>query len=496
MSGDLGLISGVKPAALKIAEPLATADGGLFESRKQIFPQRVSGFFRNIKWGLLIGGLLIYYLLPFVRWNRGPDAPSQAVLVDIANHRFYFFGIEIWPQEVYYITGLLVLAAMVLFLMNAVAGRVWCGYLCPQTVWTDLYMLIERLVEGDRRERMIKAKQPFSLDRFVELLMKHSLWLIVAWWTGGAWVLYFADAPTLFKQLATFQAPAIAYIWIAILTLSTYMLAGFAREQVCVFMCPWPRIQAALTDEWALNISYRFDRGEPRGSVKKNAALRVAGQPAGDCVDCGQCVAVCPTGVDIRKGLDMGCIQCGLCIDACDAVMTKIGKPTRLIAYDTDVNIYRRADGLPALKARFLRARTLIYLAIILAVAGLMGFTLATRRTLGVDVMHDRNPIYVSLSDGSVRNAYTIRLLNKGGAMRTFNLSVEGLAPIRIDAAGATATANGVAITVDPDQTLEMRVLLTAPPDASLPPSTPLRVVLTDAQTGETAKASDFFKAP
>ena len=179
----------------------------------------------------------------------------------------------------------------------------------------------------------------------VETALKHFLWLLIAWWTGGAWVLYFADAPTLVKQLATFQAPAQAYIWIAILTASTYVLAGFAREQVCLYMCPWPRIQAALTDEYALNVSYRVDRGEPRGSVKKAKLLRADGKPAGDCVDCGQCVAVCPTGVDIRDGLNMGCIQCGLCIDACDNVMRKIGRPTGLIGYDTDINIHRRAEG-------------------------------------------------------------------------------------------------------------------------------------------------------
>ena len=267
----------------KPADAAAAAEGGeLYESRKQIYPQSVSGTFRNIKWALLTVGMLIYYFLPFVRWDRGPDQPSQAVLVDLANGRFYFFGIAIWPQEVYYFTGLLILASFTLFLMNAVAGRIWCGYLCPQTVWTDLFLLIERWTQGDRRDRIKKARQPWTLETVVEAILKHSLWLMIAWWTGGAWVLYFADAPTLVKQLATFQAPAQAYIWILILTASTYILAGFAREQVCIYMCPWPRIQAALTDEYALNVTYRVDRGEPRGSVKKAKALRAkpASRPA------------------------------------------------------------------------------------------------------------------------------------------------------------------------------------------------------------------------
>src|SRR3954452_8748287 len=322
-------------------------DVGLYAARQKIFPQAVSGRFRNIKWAILIVTLGVYYFLPFIRWDRGPNAPSQAVLVDLDRHRFYFFFIEIWPQEVYYLTGLLIIAAVTLFLMNAVAGRLWCGYLCPQTVWTDLFFAVERLIEGDRRERMKKAGDKWNLETFAQALLKHWTWLMIAWWTGGAWVLYFADAPTLVVELATAKAPMVAYASIAILTFTTYVLAGYMREQVCLYMCPWPRIQAALIDENALNVTYRYDRGEPRQSVKKAAMLRAAGEPAGDCIDCNQCVAVCPTGVDIRDGANLGCIQCGLCIDACDSVMERIGRPPRLIAYDTDVNIERREAGKP-----------------------------------------------------------------------------------------------------------------------------------------------------
>ena len=218
------------------------------------------------------------------------------------NGRFYFFFIEIWPQEVYYITGLLIVAAIVLFLMNAVAGRVWCGYLCPQTVWTDLFFAIERLIEGDRREHMQRDGR-WTAETYARKAAKHFLWLMVAWWTGGAWVLYFADAPTLVKHLATGAgARSSPMLWIGILTFTTYTLAGHMREQVCLYMCPWPRIQAALTDEYALNVTYRYDRGEPRVRGKKANALRAQGKPAGDCIDCNQCVRVCPTGVDIRDG--------------------------------------------------------------------------------------------------------------------------------------------------------------------------------------------------
>src|SRR5579871_6653766 len=334
--------------------------GPLYAAHKKVYPQSVSGTFRRIKWGLMAFCLGVYYLLPFVRWNRGLGAPSQAVLIDFPNRRFYFFFIELWPQEVYYFTGLLILAAMTLFLMNALGGRIWCGYLCPQTVWTDLFYAVERWTEGDRRERIKSDAAPLTAGRLAWRVLKHAIWLGIAWWTGGAWVLYFSDAPTLVKDLATFQAPAVAYIWIGILTATTYVLAGHMREQVCVYMCPWPRIQAALTDEWALNVTYRYDRGEPRMSLRKADDRRSRGEPAGDCVDCRQCVAVCPTGIDIRDGAQLACIMCGLCIDACDNVMRKIDRPTGLIAYENDINIERGRIGRPPVY-RIVRPRTIIY---------------------------------------------------------------------------------------------------------------------------------------
>ncbi|MCC7347727.1 MAG: cytochrome c oxidase accessory protein CcoG [Variibacter sp.] len=473
----------------------ADDDTPLYAPARRIYPQSVKGRFRRIKWALLIVTLGIYYLLPFVRWDRGPGAPSQAVLVDFAGSRFYFFFIEIWPQEVYYITGLLVLAAMVLFLMNALAGRVWCGYLCPQTVWTDVFIQIERLVEGDRRERMQRDAQPWSVEKIARKGLKHFLWLMVAWWTGGAWVLYFADAPTLVKDLAIGEAPFIAYAWIGILTFTTYFLAGHMREQVCTYMCPWPRIQAALTDEYALNVTYRYDRGEPRGSVKKNTALRDRGLPAGDCVECLQCVHVCPTGVDIRKGLQLDCIQCGLCIDACDTVMLKIGRPTGLIAYDTDFNVQRRLHGeKPVIKP--FRVRTLLYLGIIAAICLLMLYGLAARSTVGLAVIHDRNPIFVQLSEGSIRNAYTIRVLNKAIEKRSFLLIVEGLLAPEVDVVGVSPNPDGqFVIDVGPDQTRELRALVMV--HRPLPTSsTPVTFRIIELRSGEHAKVTDNFRGP
>jgi cytochrome c oxidase accessory protein FixG len=491
---DPTLAALVRQAEAEVA-PAASEEAPLYAPRRKIYPQSVRGTFRTVKWVVLVVTLAIYYLLPFVRWDRGPGAPSQAVLVDFPNRRFYFFFIEIWPQEVYYITGLLIIAAMALFLMNAIAGRVWCGYLCPQTVWTDLFQAVERLVEGDRREHYRRDQQPWTLDRLARAGIKHFLWLMIAWWTGGAWVLYFADAPTLVRDLATFQAPVIAYLWIGILTATTYVLAGHMREQVCTYMCPWPRIQAALTDEYALNVTYRYDRGEPRCSVKTAALLRAKGEPAGDCIDCRQCVYVCPTGVDIRDGPNLGCIQCGLCIDACDAVMAKINRPPRLIAYDNDINIRRRLAGEQTF-VRIIRPRTLLYAAVILVTGAVMLYSLATRASLAVNVLHDRNPVYVVLSDGGIRNAYTMRVLNMRHQLRRLELEVEAATGRFVEVVGAVKAADGrPLLEVGPDQTREFRVLVTQYGGLARP-ALPITFTLHDPASGESATAADYFRGP
>ena len=468
----------------------------LFAPTPKVYPQKVSGTYRRIKWALLIVGMAIYYLLPFVRWDRGPNLPDQAVLVDFERRRFYYFFIELWPQEVYYFTGLLILAAIILFLMNALAGRIWCGYLCPQTVWTDLFLRVERFFEGDRRDRIKLDDAPWTAEKVARKAGKHFVWLMIAWWTGGAWVLYFADAPTLVRDLATLQAPFTAYLWIGILTTTTYILAGHLREQVCLHMCPWPRIQAALTDEHALNVSYRYDRGEPRMSVKDAKRAREAEQPAGDCIDCHQCVAVCPTGVDIRQGSQLGCIQCGLCIDACDTVMTKIGRPTRLIAYDTDEAIKAREVGqTPTYKP--VRARTILYAAIIALVGGAMIYQLATRAFLGMSLIHDRTPLFVTLRDGSIRNAYTVRLINKRSESRQVALTIDGPTSVSMEVQGATATSDWRQIViVDPDTTREIRVLVTIPRTSLQSGTNMIRIKASDLFAGETVTIAENFFAP
>ena len=478
------------------AELMTDEDGPLYAPRKKVYPQSVSGRFRSIKWRLMAVCLGVYYLLPFVRWHRGLGAPDQAVLIDFPNRRFYFFFIELWPQEIYYFTGLLVLAAFALFLMNALGGRIWCGYLCPQTVWTDLFYAVERLVEGDRRAQIKADAGPMTVNRAGRRALKHAIWLMIAWWTGGAWVLYFADAPTLVRDLGTFQAPAIAYVWIAILTATTYLLAGYMREQVCVYMCPWPRIQAALTDEWALNVTYKYDRGEPRCSVKKAFDIRSLGEKAGDCIDCNQCVAVCPTGIDIRDGAQLGCIQCGLCIDACDAVMTKVSRKTGLIGYDNDINVQRRVAGKQEI-FKPVRARTVVYASLITVVCAVMLYALMSRTLLDVNVLHDRNPIAVRLSDGAIRNGYTLRFLNKRGFDRVIAIDVDGPADAKLHVIGAdSVTPDRPMIVLARDTTTELRVLVTTPFDEKAEKSVPVTFRVTDIGLGEVASATDHFVLP
>ncbi len=471
-------------------------DGPLYEAAKKVYPQKIWGTYRRIKWIVLWIALGVYYILPFIRWNRGPNAPSQAVLIDIPHSRFYAFFIELWPQEVYYFTGLLILAALILFLSNALFGRVWCGYACPQTVWTDLFFWVERVIEGDRRDRMKLDAAPWTSDKIIKRVAKHAAWLVIALLTGGAAMLYFVDAPTLISEFVTFQAPFVAYLWAGILTFTTYSLAGHLREQVCLYMCPWPRIQAALTDNDALNVTYRFDRGEPRMSVKDAAKAHAHGEAAGDCIDCLQCVAVCPTGVDIRKGSQLGCIQCGLCIDACDAVMTKVHRPTRLIAYDTDENRERRKKG-EANVYRLIRPRTILYVAAIALTGGVMLYALLTRTNSHLSVLHVRAPLFTQTAEGGIRNGYTLRFSNKLSEAEDFTLDVSGLKGAAMTSAMAKPLDGGrLTVRVDPDSTLEVPVYVTTAPDVTPGKSSALTFTATDAKTGERSVVVDNFFGP
>jgi cytochrome c oxidase accessory protein FixG len=482
-----------KPAAGEVERSDAQASNSaanrvFYKSRVPIHPKLVHGTYRRIKWIVMAVTLGIYYLVPWIRWDRGPHAPGQAVLVDLAHERFYFFFIEIWPQEVYYITGLLILAAVALFLVTSLFGRLWCGYACPQTVWTDLFIYVENLIEGDRSARIRLAAAPWTAGKAAKRVSKHTMWLVISVLTGGAWVFYFTDAPTLAHDLVTGSAPLVAYGTIAVLTATTYTLGGMMREQVCTYMCPWPRIQGAMMDKESLVVTYRVDRGEPRAPYRKGDSW----DGRGDCIDCLQCVAACPMGIDIRDGAQLECINCGLCIDACDDVMTRIGRPLSLIAFDTDANVLRR-ERHEKTRFRFVRPRTIAYAAVLGIVSLIMLGGLVTRSTIDLDVIRDRNPNFVTLADGSVRNAYTLKLMNRADRPRDFYLALSGVEDRKVNVIGLGFVSLPVKLSVGADRVRAVRILVNVSRRALHSGSQDIAFSLRDARTGEERTAGAVF---
>lgn len=464
----------------------------LYAARQPIYPKRAKGTFRTVKWIVMAVTLGIYYLLPWLRWERGPGLPDQAFLLDFANQRLFFGPIEIWPQELYFITGILILSALGLFLVTALLGRMWCGYTCPQTVWTDLMIAVERFWQGDRNARMRLDKSPWTFEKVWKKTATHVTWLAISLATGGVLVFYFRDAPTLATELLTGDAPVVAYVFMGIFTATTYLLGGFAREQVCIYMCPWPRIQAAMFDAESLLVSYRPWRGEPRGPHKK-------GQPwlgRGDCIDCKACVAVCPMGIDIRDGAQLECIQCALCIDACNDIMEKVGRPRGLIGYETFRNMEAasEADRKPV---RLMRPRTILYSALIAVVLVIMGWAWIARAPVEISVIEDRNPLFVRLSDGGIRNGYTLKILNKTHGVQRFAVRADGIADSRIAIVGHEN--GGTDIPVEANAVRAVKVYVTVPPEARsvlLGSSTPLRFVVTDLATGDEMIRDTSFRSP
>ena len=464
----------------------------LYENRKKIYPRKVSGFWRRVKWGALWALLGLYYIGPWIRWDRGPNAPDQALLVDLAGRRAYFFSIEIWPQEVYYLTGLLILGAIGLFLATAWFGRVWCGFTCPQTVWTDLFMWVERKIEGDRNARMRLDNSRTSWSKIARKIVKHAAWLVIALATGGAWIMYFNDAPTVVVDIFTGQASTTVYGFVALFTGTTYLLAGWAREQVCIYMCPWPRFQGAMFDEHSLIVTYENWRGEPRGGARKGQSF----EGRGHCVDCGMCWQVCPTGVDIREGQQMACIGCALCIDGCNAVMARFGLPPNLITYDSYANQVARANGQPT-QIRLLRPRTLAYIAMLVLVAVLMTFSFTTRERVKVNVLPDRSPLYVQLAGGEIRNAYTFKVLNMEREHKMYTLTASGIPAAEISVVGYPADdPNAVSLPVEPDDVATFRVFVTAPRTELAGKATDFSFILKDREHGDVVEHAAMFSGP
>jgi cytochrome c oxidase accessory protein FixG len=386
------------------------AELSLYEVRRKIYPRAVHGWFAAWRWALVWATQIVFYGGPWLTWNG-----RQGLLFDIAHRKFYLFGLVFWPQDIIYLAVLLIVSALALFLFTALAGRLWCGYACPQTVYTEIFLWIERKIEGDRNARIKLDRQKAGAKKIALKAAKHAAWIAVALWTGITFVGYFTPVKELCANLLLFSAGPWETFWALFYGFATYGNAGWMREQVCKYMCPYARFQSAMFDKDTLVITYDAKRGEPRGK----------GGDKGDCVDCGICVQVCPTGIDIRQGLQYECIGCAACIDGCNQVMTKVGKPQKLIRYST----LQAVEGKPT---RVLRPRVLVYSLILASIATAAAASLYLRTPLKVDVIRDRAAIAREVEGGLIENVYRLQIMNTTEEARAFHVSVRGLPDIHV----------------------------------------------------------------
>jgi len=425
---------------------LAT-EQSLYEVRKKIYPRAVHGWFAAWRWALVWATQLVFYGGAWLEWNG-----RQAVLFDIAQRKFYIFGLVFWPQDFIYLTALLVVSALSLFLFTAVAGRLWCGYACPQTVYTEIFMWVEKLIEGDRAKRIRLDRGGLSARKFGLKAAKHGVWLAIALWTGFTFVGYFTPIRGLWHDVWNANAGAWSTFWILFYGFATYGNAGWMREQVCKYMCPYARFQSAMFDPDTLIITYDPQRGEPRGPRARGAELKQL--ELGDCVDCGICVQVCPTGIDIRKGLQYECIGCAACIDGCNQVMDKMGYARGLIRYSTERAMQLGLDSAQTLKRAF-RPRVLVYSAILWIVIIAAAASVWLRVPLKVDVIRDRAAIAREVEGGKIENVYRLQIMNTSETPRRFAIAAEGLpslalaSPAEVDVDGASSREVPVRLRID-----------------------------------------------
>ena len=394
----------------------------MYAKREEIYPREIQGRYATLRWVFVWLTQLVFYGAPWLTWNG-----RQAVLFDLAARKFYIFGFVLWPQDFIYLAALLIISAYLLFLATAIAGRVWCGFACPQTVYTEIFMWIERKFEGTRSARMRLAKQPMSLDKFWRKGGKHLTWGLLALWTGITFVGYFTPIHVLMNEIVTLGLGPWEWFWVLFYGFATYGNAGWMREQVCKYMCPYARFQSSMFDRDTLVISYDAKRGEPRGARSKNAS----GSSLGDCIDCSMCVQVCPTGIDIRKGLQYECIGCAACVDACNMVMDKVGAPRGLIRY-TSENAMENGWSNAAIRRHALRPRVLIYSAILLLIVIAVSASLMMRTSLKFDVIRDRGSMGREVEDGMIENVYRLQVMNTSESRHRYRISVAGLEGIRL----------------------------------------------------------------
>ncbi len=397
---------------------------GLYEKRRKVYARSVRGLFNNWRWIMVWLTQALYYGLCWLDWGD-----RQAVLFHLAERKFYIFGMVFWPQDAIYLAVLLVISAYILFLVTAVGGRLFCGYACPQTVYTEIFMWIERKVEGERPARMKLDAQPMTAHKLRLKLIKHFLWLVVAGWTGFTFVGYFTPIRELTVSLANFSLGGWEIFWIGFYSAFLYMMAGFMREQMCKYLCPYARFQSVMFDPDTLIIGYDTERGEPRGALRRNADT--ASEKRGDCIDCHICVQVCPTGIDIRNGLQLECIACAACIDACDEVMDKVGRPRGLIRYSTENALARHYSPRDIL-AHLLRPRTFLYTLLLLVIVAATAWSLATRIPLKVDIIRDRATLYRETDDGQIENIFRLHVMNTDEKPHRYSIGVSGIEGIAV----------------------------------------------------------------
>ena len=436
----------------------------MYAAREEIYPREVQGRYASLRWFFIWATQLLFYGLPWLNWND-----RQAVLFDLGARKFYIFGVVLWPQDFIYLAALLIISAYALFLFTAIFGRVWCGFTCPQTVYTEIFMWIERKIEGSRSARMRLDRQPASVAKFLRKFAKHLSWGAVALWTGFTFVGYFTPIHVLAAEVMSLGLGPWEWFWVLFYSCATYGNAGWMREQVCKYMCPYARFQSAMFDKDSLIITYDQARGEPRGA--RNKSDPDSAKALGDCIDCSLCVQVCPTGIDIRKGLQYECIGCAACVDACNSVMDKIGAPRGLVRYWTDHAMTFRWSTDQMLRHAF-RPRIIIYSLVLLAIISVVIGSLLTRTPLKMDVIRDRGSMGREIEDGLIENVYRLQIMNTEEAAHRYRISVSGIDGIVLQGASD--------ITLGPTESRGMPVNLRIPAGAGEQGSNKIFVTITD----------------
>ena len=452
----------------------------LYQAHKKIYPRSVTGVFANWRWGLVFLTQIIFYGLPWLEWGQ-----RQMVLFDLAARRFYIFGLVLYPQDFIYLTGMLVVSALSLFLFTAGAGRLWCGYACPQTVYTEIFLWIERKFEGDRSAQMRRDAQPMSLDKFWRKGGKQLAWVAVALWTGFTFVGYFTPIRSLGMDFAQGNVGPWGIFWTGFYAFATYGNAGFMREQVCKYMCPYARFQSAMFDKDTLIVTYDTERGEPRGARSRKADP--AALNLGSCTDCSLCVQVCPTGIDIRKGLQYECIGCGACADVCDTVMDKMGYARGLVRYTTQnamANHWTRAQTW----RHVLRPRVLLYSSILLSIVIAMVVSMSLRTPFKVNVVRDRGVMARIVSGGKIENVYQLQVMNATESTQRYRITAQGLPGL--------AVASEDVVTVDSTQATRLAVRVQAPYDAAEPGTHPIKFEIQSLDTPGHLSEKSMFMVP